>query len=215
MKKIKNVVSLFIIFCIALCGCGDSNLLNFDEPAFKERYEEITDSLCTACIQPMLSTQLYGDYNYESWSNPYEVTQMFSDTVIDLSTIKIDNIGDVYKSGGNFGFDVKFCGIDISFCRIGYDETESASFVLMLTSGMYNFKNVSKGFTDTRMGIQELDDMLSNMKDMFSKSKQKLDIKVDYYAETIDMEYLNKMLSEKLEKNISNTSDNVETSNRH
>ncbi len=207
MKKIKNLLSLFIIFGIVLCGCGNSNLLDFGEPAFKERYEEITDSLCTACIQPMLSTQLYGDYNYESWSNPYETAQMFSDTVIDLSTIKIDNIGNVYKSGGNFGFDVKFCGIDISFCQVGYDETESASFVLMLTSGVYNYEKVSKGFTDTRMNIQAVADFVSTF-DMLSEKKS--DIKVDYYAENIDIEYLNKMLSEKFEEYVINTSGNTE-----
>lgn len=210
MKKIKNFVLMFIIFCIALCGCGNSNLLDFDEPAFKEKYEEITDSLCTACIQPMLSTQLYGDYNYESWSNPYETAQMFNDTVIDLQTIKIDNIGNVYKSGGNFGFDVKFCGIDISFCQVGYDETESASFVLMLTSGMYNYGEVSKGFTDTRMDIQAVADFVNTFDDMLSETRKKSDIKIDYYAENIDMEYLNKMLSEKLEEYVINTSSNTE-----
>lgn len=149
MKKIKNIISLFIISCIVLCGCGNFDLLDSDEPVFKERYEEITDSLCIACVGPMLSTQLYSDYNYDSWTNPYETAQMFNDTVIDTSTVKIENIGNVYKSGGNFGFDVKFCGIDINFCQVDCDETESASFVLILTSGMYNFGSVSKGFTDT------------------------------------------------------------------
>lgn len=47
------------------------------------------------------------------------------------------------------------------------------------------------------MDIQELSDFVNTF-DMFSENKS--DIKVDYYAETLDMEYLNQMLSEKIEE---------------
>ena len=41
---------------------------------------------------------------------------MLDDTLIDASTVHINKVGDVYKAGYS-DFNVKFCGIDISFSQ--------------------------------------------------------------------------------------------------
>lgn len=191
MKKTKNFVSLFIIFCIMLCGCGNSDLLDFDEPAFKERYEEITDALYIACKAPLLSSELY----VENFDLTYNYI-MLEDTLIDISTVHIDKVGNVYKAGYS-DFDVKFCGIDISFKQKGSDENESASFLLVLTDGMYNFQETKKGFTDTSMNRNGVAEFVDIFEQMLASEGKKSDFKIDYYSETLDMDYLNEMFSEK------------------
>ena len=50
---------------------------------------------------------------------------MLDDTLIDASTVHINKVGDVYKAGYS-DFNVKFCGIDISFSQKNSNKEESA-----------------------------------------------------------------------------------------
>lgn len=197
MRKIKNIISLFIISCIVLCGCGNSDLLNFDEPAFKERYEEITDSLCTACTA-----------NFHS-NNPYSKPTVFDKSNVDLSTVKIKRLGNVYNPKYS-DFNTRFCGIEIEFERTDSDVVETASFILIVEDGIYNGNiKAPKGATDTTVSIDEVEELVYALEKMLESNEEKSKIKVDYYASTIDMEYLNKMLSEKLEEYMNNNSSNI------
>lgn len=198
MNKIKKMVSVLIIFCISLCGCSSSDLLNFDEPVFKEEHVEIVDALYIACKAPLLSSELYSDvFNYNDLNDPYSYDSiMLEDTLIDVSTVHINKVGNVYKAGYT-DFNVKFCGIDISFNLKDSDEEKSASFLLVLTDGMYNFSETKKGFTDTRVDCDGVADFVDTIKEMFSTEGEKADFKVDRYGETFDIDYLNKTFSEK------------------
>lgn len=121
---------------------------------------------------------------------------MLDDTLIDASTVHINKVGDVYKAGYS-DFNVKFCGIDISFSQKNSNKEESASFLLILTDGMYNFSETKKGFTDTRMDCDGVADFVDTLKQMFSTEGEKANFKVDTYGETFDINYLNKIFLEK------------------
>lgn len=205
MKKIKSFVSLFIIFCIMLCGCGNSDLLDFNEPAFKERYEEITDALCIACTSQFDSNDL------EFILNP----TTFDNTEVDLSTIKINKLGNVYKPNYS-DFNARFCGIEIEFKKKNSDDVETTSFLLIVEGGMYGLHKpvkTPKGVTDTTVSIDGVDKFVESLSLMLKSGGEKSKINVDYYGSTIDIDYLNKMFSEKIEKDI--TSDNIENFNNN
>lgn len=219
MKKIIALISFVIISCFSLTGCGDSDLLNLDEPAFNERYEEITDALYIACSQPLLSTELYDNkFDYEDLK--YGIpTSMLDETLIDVSTVNINKISDVYKPEISDSY-VKFCGVDISFQLKNSGENKKASFLLVLTDGNYGsgeygvLEGVKKGFTDVRSScdsipneVDVINQYVSVMKDLSNPAELGAIYEIDYYASTIDMEYLNKMFSEKAEKNLTDEDD--------
>lgn len=197
INKIVKMQSLLIAFCMSLCGCSNSDLLNFDKPAFEERYKEVSDALYIACKAPLLSSELYlYDFNYDDFRNPYTSSSMLEDTLIDVTTVHINNISNVYKAGYS-DFNVKFCGIDISFNQKDSNDEESASFLLVLTDGMYNFAQTKKGFTDTRVDCNGVEEYVDTIEQMFEEDGEKANFKVDSYGENFDIEYLNEVFSEK------------------
>lgn len=195
-KNMILLISILSALCFFLYGCDASNFLNLDEPAFKERYEEISDSIITACSEPLLSTELYGySFDYNEYKRSIIPVPLYKETLIDLSTIQVNEVGNVYKPGYS-DFNARFCGINISYQKKDSKEKESASFLLILDDGMYNFVEVKRGETDTSYSISDVDVFVVGIKAMLGLDNAK--IKVDYYGETIDLEYLNKLISEKV-----------------
>lgn len=202
MKRIKKFIALVIILCVVLCGCGKSG-----EPVFKERYEEITDALYIACNGGLLSAELFDNtFDFENYKRGYYNPAIGN--MIDASTVTINEISDVYKPSGSESY-VKFCGVDMSFKLISSDEYATASFLLVLTDGKYGWGTygvleVPEGFTDVRTKCDGISDEVDTMNQYVSLMKGMSDnrecgsvYEVDYYASTIDMEYLNKLFSEK------------------